>query len=95
MEVTSSILIMIGVSMLADLKFIDFSNVKEAIPAFFAILFMPLTYSIINGICFSVISLTIISLVTYDKTKKFKENIHPLLLLLSLIFIIYYILLLI
>ena len=94
-EVTSSILIMIGVSMLADLKDIDFTDIKIAIPSFFAILFMSLTYSIINGITFSIITLTIIGLVTYNKERKFKENIHPLLIVLSLIFIAYYVLLLI
>lgn len=94
-EVTSSILIMIGISSLSDLKFIDFGNIKEAIPAFFAIFLMPLSYSIINGIGFSFIALTIISLITYNKEKKFKENIHPLLIILSISFIIYYILLLI
>ena len=72
-----------------------FGNIKEAIPAFFAIFLMPLSYSIINGIGFSFIALTIISLITYNKEKKFKENIHPLLIILSISFIIYYILLLI
>ena len=94
-EVTASILIMIGVSSLADIKNIDFTNLKEAIPSFFAILFMPLTYSIINGIAFATITLTIINLVTYDKSKKFKENIHPLILVLSIFFIAYYCLMLI
>lgn len=94
-EVTASILIMIGVSSLADIKNIDFTNLKEAIPSFFAILFMPLTYSIINGIAFATITLTIINLVSYDKSKKFKENIHPLILVLSIFFIAYYCLMLI
>lgn len=94
-EITSSILIMIGVSSLVDLKEIDFTDIKVAIPSFFAILFMPLTYSIINGIAFATITITIINLLTYDKTKKFKENIHPLLLILSIFFIIYYVLMLI
>lgn len=94
-EVTSSILIMIGVSSLADIKNIDFTNLKEAIPSFFAILFMPLTYSIINGIAFAIVTLTIINLVSYDKSKKFKENIHPLILVLSIFFIAYYCLMLI
>lgn len=93
-EVTSSILIMIGISTLADLKAIDFTNLKVAIPAFFAIFFMPLAYSIIDGIGFSFISLTIINLITYDKNKPFKENIHPLIIILSIVFVIYYILLL-
>ncbi|KAF4404673.1 hypothetical protein G4B88_006059 [Cannabis sativa] len=43
-------LVMVGVMMMKVVKDIDWSNMKEAIPAFMTILLMPLTYSISNGI---------------------------------------------
>lgn len=43
-------LVMVGVMMMKMVKDIDWSNVKEAVPAFATMLLMPLTYSIANGI---------------------------------------------
>ncbi|KAK4264478.1 hypothetical protein QN277_025645 [Acacia crassicarpa] len=43
-------LVMVGVMMMKMVKDIDWSNIKEAVPAFATLLLMPLTYSIANGI---------------------------------------------
>ncbi|CAA2956565.1 adenine/guanine permease AZG2 [Olea europaea var. sylvestris] len=43
-------LVMVGVLMMKVIKDIDWNNVKEAVPAFFTMILMPLTYSISNGI---------------------------------------------
>lgn len=43
-------LVMVGVMMMRVVKDIDWSNIKEAVPAFVTMLLMPLTYSISNGI---------------------------------------------
>ncbi|KAF5476621.1 hypothetical protein F2P56_003353 [Juglans regia] len=43
-------LVMVGVMMMKVVNEINWSNMKEAIPAFVTILLMPLTYSISNGI---------------------------------------------
>ncbi|KAL5076488.1 hypothetical protein RYX36_015472 [Vicia faba] len=43
-------LVMVGVMMMKVVKDIDWSNVKEAVPAFAIMILMPLTYSIANGI---------------------------------------------
>ncbi|CAK9143483.1 unnamed protein product [Ilex paraguariensis] len=43
-------LVMVGVLMMKVVKDIDWSNIKEAVPAFVTMLLMPLTYSISNGI---------------------------------------------
>ncbi|XP_027358834.1 adenine/guanine permease AZG2 [Abrus precatorius] len=43
-------LVMVGVMMMKVVKDIDWSNTKDAVPAFATMLLMPLTYSIANGI---------------------------------------------
>lgn len=43
-------LVMVGVMMAKMVKDIDWSNMKEAVPAFVTMILMPLTYSIANGI---------------------------------------------
>ena len=43
-------LIIVGVSMMKVVRDIDWGNMKDAMPAFIAIILMPLTYSISNGI---------------------------------------------
>ncbi|XP_015882336.2 adenine/guanine permease AZG2 [Ziziphus jujuba] len=43
-------LIMVGVMMMKVVKNINWSDIKEAVPAFITIILMPLTYSIANGI---------------------------------------------
>ncbi|GAU48037.1 hypothetical protein TSUD_136050 [Trifolium subterraneum] len=43
-------LVMVGVMMMKVVKDIDWTNIKEAVPAFAIMLLMPLTYSISNGI---------------------------------------------
>ncbi|KAI4336272.1 hypothetical protein L6164_014817 [Bauhinia variegata] len=45
-----SSLVLVGVMMMKVVKDIDWSNTKEAVPAFATMLLMPLTYSIANGI---------------------------------------------
>ncbi|KEH34981.1 putative xanthine/uracil/vitamin C permease [Medicago truncatula] len=43
-------LVMVGVMMMKVVKDIDWTNIKEAVPAFAIMILMPLTYSIANGI---------------------------------------------
>ncbi|KAF7838210.1 adenine/guanine permease AZG2 [Senna tora] len=43
-------LVIVGVMMMKMVKDIDWSNMKEAVPAFATMILMPLTYSIANGI---------------------------------------------
>lgn len=49
-EVTAPALIVVGVLMARGLREIDWSKLEYAIPAFLAVIAMPLTYSIANGI---------------------------------------------
>ena len=53
---TSSALIIVGLLMMGEVRHIDFSDITESLPAFLAIIMMPFTYSIAEGISFGMIS---------------------------------------
>lgn len=59
---TAPALVLVGVMMVASVSRIDFSDYTEAIPAFFCIIFMPLAYSISDGIVLGMLSYVIINL---------------------------------
>ncbi len=59
---TAPILVIIGVYMLKPLKKVEWGNFEEAIPAFLALILVPLTYSITQGIIWGFLSYTIIKL---------------------------------
>lgn len=79
-------LITVGFYMMGSVVKIDFEDMSEAIPAFLTILFMPLAYSISEGIVVGVISYTLINLIC-GKYKK----LTPLMYILSVLFICKYI----
>ena len=53
---TATTLIFAGILMMNLMKFIDFEEIDEAVPAFFTMVLMPLTNSIFVGIAFGIIS---------------------------------------
>jgi AGZA family xanthine/uracil permease-like MFS transporter len=53
---TAPALVLVGLFMISPIKEIDFEDFTEAIPAFFTIIMMPLTYSISDGIVFGIVS---------------------------------------
>jgi AGZA family xanthine/uracil permease-like MFS transporter len=61
---TAPALILVGFFMMSPVTEIDFSDYSEAIPAFITLLFMPLTYSISDGIVFGMISYVLIKMFT-------------------------------
>ncbi len=63
------VLVIVGVFMFADLKKIDFLNYEIALPAFFIIILMPLTFSITKGLAAGFIVHLFIKLIT----GKFRE----------------------
>jgi len=65
---TAPALVLVGVMMITPVKDIDFNDFTEAIPAFFTLIMMPLTYSIADGIFFGIISYVLLKLLT-GKTK--------------------------
>jgi len=58
-------LMYVGVLMMGNVKNIDFSNIKVAVPAFLTIILMPLAYSITDGIGMGMISYVLISIICY------------------------------
>lgn len=87
-EATAPILIMIGVMMLSSFKEIDWQDLSEAIPAFFAAIFMGFAYSISYGIAFGFMSYCLIKVIQ----GKAKE-IHPVLWITTALFVINFVIL--
>lgn len=79
---TAPALLFVGFLMISAVVDIDFSDFTEAVPAYLALIFMPLTYSISEGIAAGVISYVVINLVC-GKAKK----ITPLMYILALLFV--------
>ena len=67
---TAPALMYVGVLMLKNFSKVDMSDITAAVPAFLALIMMPLTYSISNGIAIGAISYVIIRLCTGKFTKK-------------------------
>lgn len=83
---TAPALIIVGFFMITMINKINWDNFEEALPAFLTITAMTFTFSISKGIGFGFISYCIIKLVTGKW-----EEVHPLMWIVSLIFIIYFI----
>lgn len=61
---TAPALVLVGLFMISPIKEIDFEDFTEAIPAFFTIIMMPLTYSISDGIVFGITSYVFLKVLT-------------------------------
>lgn len=85
---TSAALIVVGIMMMSSFKEIDWHELTEAIPAFFAGVFMALCYSISYGIAFGFIFYCIVKICK----GKIKE-IHPVLAVSTVLFILNFVLL--
>ncbi len=83
---TAPALVIVGFLMIQNVVNIDFGNLLDGIPAFLCIIIMPLAYSIADGIGFGMISYAVLRLVT----GKGKE-VHPVLYVVSVLFILKYI----
>ena len=62
----SSALIYVGVLMISNVKDVDFTNIKNAVPAFITIIMMMLSYSITNGIGMGIIIFALLDLIIYS-----------------------------
>lgn len=79
---TAPALLFVGFLMISAVTAIDFNDFTEAVPAYLALIAMPLTYSISEGIAAGVISYVVINLIS-GKAKK----ITPLMYVLAVLFI--------
>lgn len=85
-SVTAPALIVVGIMMASSLKNIEWDRLEIAIPAFFTVLIMPLSYSIATGIAVGFIFYPI-TMIAKGKAKE----IHPVMYGFFIIFILYFI----
>ncbi len=85
---TAPALVMVGVLMLSSFKSIDWESLDEAIPAFFAAIFMAFCYSISYGIAAGFIFYCIVKI-----CRKKANEIHPILWGCTALFILNFVLL--
>ena len=84
--VTTPALVVVGVLMAANFAEINWKQFEIAVPAFVTIIMMPLSYSIATGIACGFIFYPITMLIT----KKHKQ-IHPIMYVLMILFILYFV----
>jgi AGZA family xanthine/uracil permease-like MFS transporter len=84
-EATGPALVLVGFFMLTLIRDIDWGDIEVGLPAFLTIVLMPFTFSITNGVGAGFITYTMIKLVR----GKFRE-VHPLLIGVSVVFLIYF-----
>ena len=84
-EAATPALVIVGFLMMTQVKDIDWADLGIAIPAFLTIILMPFTYSISVGIGAGFVSHVIIRFVQGRR-----KEVHPLLLLVSGLFVIYF-----
>ena len=82
---TAPALIFVGFLMITAIKGVDFSDLTEAIPAYLALIAMPILYSISEGIAVGVVSYVLINACT-GKAKK----VSPLMYVLAVLFVLKY-----
>ena len=80
---TAPALIVVGVLMLSAVMNIDFTDLTEGAPAFFAITLMPFTSSIAEGIAGAIITYVVLKLATGRR-----KEIKPVMYILAILFII-------
>lgn len=84
-EVAASALVIVGALMMAQIRFIDFSDFSVLLPVFLAVTVMPLTYSIANGIGAGFIAWVVVRSLS-GKAK----GISPLLWIVAAGFVLYF-----
>ena len=87
---TSPALVFVGFLMLSSIVKIDFNDYREAIPAYLAVVAMPLFYSISEGISIGIISYVIINTVCNCFMKE-KKKVTVLMYILAVLFVLKYI----
>ena len=83
---TTPALVLVGFLMMTSITKINFSDYTDAIPAFIAIVAMPFTYSISEGIAMGIISHVIVKVLGGKR-----KEVSPLMYVLAVLFILKYI----
>ncbi len=85
---TAPALVIVGVMMTSSFKEIEWADLSEAVPAFFAGIFMALCYSISYGIALGFITYCIVKII-----KGKAKELHPILVVCTLLFVLNFVLL--
>ncbi|MEI4832577.1 NCS2 family permease [Bacillus sp. FJAT-53711] len=85
-SVTAPALIIVGVLMVSSLGEIDWKKFETAVPSFFTIIAMPLTYSIATGIAIGFIFYPITMVVSGRR-----KEIHPIMYVMGVLFVLYFV----
>jgi AGZA family xanthine/uracil permease-like MFS transporter len=85
LQATAPVLIIVGYLMTTLIRDIDFGDVEEGFPALLTLILMPLTFSITVGIGAGFLSYVVIKLV-----RGHIRDIHPLMWIVALAFLIYF-----
>ena len=80
---TAGVLVVVGCMMASSLKEIEWGDISEAIPAFFASVFMAFSYSISYGIAGGFITYCIVK-----TCKKQAKDVHPVIWVVAVLFIL-------
>lgn len=83
-QVTAAALVIVGVMMSSSLAKIEWDQIDEAIAAFLTVVIMLFSYSIATGIAFGFLIYPILKLVKGEG-----KNVHPIMYILAVVFIIY------
>ena len=99
---TSCVLIYVGLLMVQNIKKVDFSDVKNAIPSYLTIILIPMSYGITSGIGVGIIAYVMINFIIYlvslVKTKITnageieKPNFTPTTVIIFILFILLFVL---
>jgi adenine/guanine/hypoxanthine permease len=84
--VIASPLIIVGAMVIGTVRDIDWKDLTEAIPAFLTIIIMPLAVSITEGVAFGVVAHAVLKVVTGRG-----RQVHPLLHIFAVLFVIRYV----
>ena len=76
-------LVLIGMNMMSSVTNISFTDYSESIPAFVCMLFIPMAYSISDGIMLGMISYVLVNMVT-GKYRKLTAGMYILAAILAL-----------
>jgi len=84
--VVAPALVLVGTMMMGSVRHVAWDDPTESIPAFLAIVIMPLSVSITDGIAFGVIAYAVLKLAT----RRHAET-HPLLHVFAVLFVLRYV----
>jgi AGZA family xanthine/uracil permease-like MFS transporter len=84
-EAAAPALVIVGALMISQIRHLAWDDLSLVIPAFLTIALMPFTYSITNGIGAGVISFVLLRLATGRR-----RDIHPLMWVIAVMFLVYF-----